>query len=295
MTGVPVPFFYWPAFALLNAAVAANMTLTGNFPLALAAALMLIGGLPHGAFDIAIARKALRLDRLAAVKLVSAYLGVALAMIGLWAGLPLAALCLFLMLSAVHFGDDWKMIDSGLLRAMAGASVLCIPAFFHPTEVSALFVAMAGDGADWVRRVLIAFTPVALLVTSVGMWQAVKAGSAGWALAQLSALMSLAYLPPQIGFVLFFVFLHSPLHMRALSDTLSGWSRRKMWIYGTSICSVCFLAAGIFAPALFSGQSLQMSSEGFRILSVVAAPHLLLTLMLGKLCAPSGMRTSPTR
>jgi hypothetical protein len=126
---------------------------------------------------------------------------------------------------------------------MAGASVLCIPAFAHPDSVTALFVAMAGPEADWVRRFIVAFTPVALLVTSVGMLMAVRAGHSGWALAQFAALLALAVLPPQVGFLLYFVFLHSPLHMRGVAATLPSWSGPRFWIYGGLMCFACLALA----------------------------------------------------
>ena len=283
---VPVPRFFWPAFVVLAFGFVLDAPLTGNWFLAVAAVLMLIGGLPHGAFDIAIARSALNLSPSAAAVFIFAYIGVAGLMIVLWAVAPILTLCLFLALAAVHFGEDWRMLESGLLRTMAGASVLCIPAFAHPDAVSAIFVAMAGPEADWVRRVIIAFTPVAVLVTLVGLLFAVRGNDTGWATAQFAAFGALAILPPQVGFLLYFVFLHSPLQMRGVAATLPGWSGARFLLYGGLMCLACFALAILITPGVISGQSLTMSAEAFRLLSVVAAPHLLLTLFVGQYGRP---------
>ena len=280
LRAVPVPLFFWPAFFLINLAVVLGIDVTGSVALSAAAVLIIVGGLPHGAYDIALAQHTLRLNWRAAAYLVCAYIGVAALMLALWAWMPLAALIVFLILSAVHFGDDWRMLDDGLLRAMAGAAVLCVAAFCHPRAVTDLFVLMAGDDAQWVHRVLVAFTPVALLVTAVGMWQAAMAGNKGWTLAQIATLAGLAYLPPQIGFLLFFVFLHSPLHMRGIDARLKCWSPTKFWVYGGLICGLCLVVAFFLVPDFFFGNAREMSAEAFRILSVVAAPHLLLTHMV---------------
>jgi beta-carotene 15,15'-dioxygenase len=285
---VPVPYFFWPAFGVLLLCQAFALPLDTNFALVLAASLMLVGGLPHGAFDIALASRALRLNRAAAWRLFGAYILVASMMLLIWALAPIAALSLFLGLAALHFGEDWRMLDAGLLRMMAGASIICIPAFAHPEAVALLFVTMAGENADWVCRIATALTPVAVLVTAVGMWQAVQAGDSGWALAQCAALACLALFPPQIGFVLYFVFLHSPLHMRGLARMLPGWSIPRLWAYGAFICLSCVAVAALLAPGLFSGQSAAMSADAFRLLSVVAAPHLLLTLFVESRTAPLG-------
>lgn len=280
--GVPVPFFFWLVFAGVALAELSGASVAGSLSLSLAAALMLIGGLPHGAFDIAIAQAALRLKWQIAALIFGAYVGVAGLMLGLWHISPISALALFLAFSAIHFGDDWDMLDNGLLRTMAGASVICVAAFFNPAAVSDLFLAMAGPGAEWIQRILVAIAPVAILVTIVGIWQAVKAGSRAWALAQICAFIGLACFPPQVGFLIYFVFLHSPLHMRGIEHRLPQWSQLELWLYGGVICASCFIGAYIFAPGFFSVDPMKMSSAAFQILSVVAAPHLLLSQFLDR-------------
>jgi len=52
------------------------------------------------------------------------------------------------------------------------------------------------------------------------------------------------------------------------------------------MCLACLVAALLIAPGLFSGQSLLMSADAFRLLSIVAAPHLLLTLYVVAKVAP---------
>lgn len=285
--GAPVPSFFWPALFALVVLVASGFPIKGDVPSALATTLMLAGGLPHGAYDIALASRTLRLSPRAAFTLLVAYVSVAGAMLLLWQAAPLVALALFLTLAAVHFGEDWQMLSSGLLRVMAGASIICIPAFFRPEEVAALFVEMAGPGANLLAHLAIACAPVALLVTLVGIMQAVQRKNVEWAAAQSSALAVLALLPPLIGFTLYFVFLHSPLHVRGLGHALAGWSRGRLWLYGALICGVCAIGGLLLIPGLMSGEGILMSAAGFRLLSVVAAPHLLLTLLVERQVTPS--------
>ena len=113
---VPVPLFFWPACFAFIAASLLDLPLTDNGYLAAAAGMMLLGGLPHGAFDIAIATSTLRLRRSAAMMLLVCYVAVAGGMVLLWAGAPILALSLFLSFAAVHFGEDWRMLEAGLLH-----------------------------------------------------------------------------------------------------------------------------------------------------------------------------------
>lgn len=290
--GAPVPFFFWLAFSSVSLALLMDIPVTNNLGLGVAAAVMLVGGLPHGAFDIALAQAILRLTGRAAALAFIAYVGVAASMIVLWHFIPILALALFLAFSAVHFGDDWRMLDTGLLRTMSGASVICVAAFFNSSAVAELFVAMAGPGAEWILRGLVAFAPVAILVTAVGIWQALIAGNKAWAVAHLCALVGLACFPPQLGFLVYFVFLHSPLHMRGIEQRLPKWSQVEIWIYGGIICSTSLLGTYIFAPGFFSSDAAEISSAAFRALSVVAAPHLLLSQLLERLSNPEASRPS---
>lgn len=198
----------------------------------------------------------------------------------MWAIYPVSTLVLFLTFSALHFGDDWQMLESGLLRFLAGASIVCIPTFFQTEAVITLFSAMAKNEIRWVVAVLVAATPVAILVTTVGMAISWQRGNKAWACAQTASLIGLAVLPPQIGFLIYFGFLHSPLHMREIVVMLPSWSKKRFWFYGTLICLGCLVVATMLLPDLISGQSTEMSVEAFRLLSALAAPHLVLTLSM---------------
>ncbi len=277
---VPVPALFWLALLALIANIVVRPGQGGSISLMGAAVVMLLGGLPHGAFDIAIARQTLRLGPLHAAMLFFAYVAVALAMALLWIFAPLVALTVFLILAAVHFGEDWLMLDVGLLRIMAGASIICTPAFFRTADVATLFIAMAGPEARILASLAVACTPVVLMVTAVGTAMAWISGHREWATAQTAALLVLALCPPQIGFALYFVFLHSPLHMAGLTKALPGWPRARTCVYGTIICGVTLSLAAMIAPGFTAGSATALTSDSFRLLAVVAAPHLLLTSLL---------------
>ena len=273
------PSFWVAAIALCAAAV-------GRLPLGapeavVAATLAFIGGgLPHGAYDIASLRRAVALDRLGLVLAVGGYVAVATIMALLWMTAPLAALILFLMVAAVHFGGDWRMLDEPLLRVAAGTAVIAAPAIGHPAQVTALFVAMSGERAAVVAQVAAATAPVALLVTAVGVALVWRQGDRAWAAAMATCLILLLILPPVAGFALFFVFLHSPRHLAearaALGDmTRARWLATGGLLSGAAIAGWWGLEALAAAPI---GASLE--ARAFQLLASVALPHLLLSRWL---------------
>jgi Brp/Blh family beta-carotene 15,15'-monooxygenase len=279
---LPVPRLFWPAAAFALWFTTAGPPFSSGLVNTGALLLMLIGGLPHGAYDIAIACRTLRLDRNKAGLLLIAYISIALAMAALWALSPAVALAVFLFSAALHFGEDWKMLDTGLLRATAGASVICIPAIFQQAEVSALFVLMAGPGGELVARIAVACAPVAIMVMLTALIRAFMQGDRHWVAAQATAFAGLAALTPGLGFVLFFVFLHSPLHMQEVRRDLSDWPRARLGGYGLAICAIALAGGIVLSRELLSDTPALALAGGFKVLSILAAPHLILHLFMDR-------------
>ena len=105
----------------------------------LAACLISLVGLPHGALDPVIAHRCGLFKNIAgAMSFFILYLGIAFAIIIFWILLPETALIGFLIVSAFHFGRDWrhKLSFGGFGY---GAVVLGLPALLDPDSVSIIF------------------------------------------------------------------------------------------------------------------------------------------------------------
>jgi beta-carotene 15,15'-dioxygenase len=247
----------------------------------IAGAVILLGGVPHGAFDIALAMRTFQLSPHQAAAAVLGYLAVLCAMAGFWLIWPTAALILFLIMSAIHFGEDWFMLDDGLLRAMAGTAVISAAAIGQPEAVSDLFVLLSGgDQGRVVAQLAIALAPVALLVTAVGMAMAWRSGHQSWACAQCLALVCLIVTPPLVGFALYFVLLHSPPHLAAVTSRLADWSARRLLACGGGLTALSIAALAGVSGGLALGDGELSSVRIFQLLSVLAAPHLLLSIAI---------------
>ena len=270
---------FWIAAAALVVAMLVGLKLDGPIATMIATGVFLIGGLPHGAFDIALARRAASTQgRVAIIAILSAYMAVAIGMVVLWALAPVAALVLFLVVAAVHFGDDWNILPEPLLRVAAGAAIIAAPAIGHQAAVAAIFEAMTGGaGGRVVAQVALAIAPVALLVTAVGMASAWRDGARAWAAATATAIAVLLVAPPITGFALFFVFLHSPRHLQPTRAALDDWSTAR-WIgtgAGMSLVAVSgWLVLTRIGPLGVSGD---VAANAFQLLAAVAVPHLLLS------------------
>ena len=87
-------------------------------------AMLLVFGLPHGSFDIAILRRAepSAPHNGSRIGLVLLYLSFAAAMYLVWRSSPVLALASFLVLATVHFAEDWDNFGSGFIAAGIAAA-----------------------------------------------------------------------------------------------------------------------------------------------------------------------------
>ncbi|WP_242136908.1 Brp/Blh family beta-carotene 15,15'-dioxygenase [Sphingomonas sp. TREG-RG-20F-R18-01] len=284
---------YWIAAATLIALTLLRAPL-GEPAAVVAATLVFIGGgLPHGAYDIALLRRAVALDRSGVGLAVVGYATVAMLMVLLWMTLPLVALVLFLAVASVHFGEDWPMLEEPLLRFAAGAAVIGAATLGHPAIVSDLFVAMSDPRAKVIAQIITAAAPVALLVTAVGIAVAWLNKSRGWAAAMALCFVLLVVLPPVAGFALFFVFLHSPRHLaetRAqLRDmTLARWLGTGALLSGLAVLGWWGMRA--MAPSRIDPT---VVAQAFQLLASVAVPHLMLSRWLERRVIADPARGDP--
>lgn len=273
------PAFWIVATALL-AAVILRVRLGGSAGVVAATIAFTAGGLPHGAYDIALLRRAVSLDRSWLVLATGGYGAVAAAMAGLWIAAPIVALVLFLAVAAVHFGEDWQMLEEPLIRVAAGTAVIAAPAIAHPAAVTAVFVAMSDERAALIAQLAAAAAPVALMVTAVGIAIVWRDGAREWAAAMTACLILLLVLPPVAGFVLFFVFVHSPRHLAEARAALTGMTRRR-WLATGGMVSAAAVLGWWGVEALAAGPiGATPTARAFQLLAAVALPHLLLSRWL---------------
>ncbi len=299
-----VPELFWPlavAVAVSGLAIASGViSATSHWLIYPAITAMLVGGLPHGACDIALAMTSFKRTRREIVPPIGAYIGVGAMMVALWSLSPVAALLVFLGLSGFHFGEDWAMLPSGLLRAMAGFSVITMAAFGQQDAVAQLFAALTGSpDAVMVARWVKAAAPVCFLVTLISVHLAWRSGHRRWVTACCTCLLGLLLLPPIVGFTLFFVGLHGPRHWQSVQRMMRP---KQLLNAGRESVSLTVLTLALWLIWMWFAREpsgLESSAEAFRLLSIVAAPHLALSLAierrldLANLCHKALNKTAP--
>ncbi|CAN5498257.1 Brp/Blh family beta-carotene 15,15'-dioxygenase [soil metagenome] len=237
-------------------------------------------GLPHGALDPLIARRAGIWHTplgLAAFNL--GYFAIVLVVVGVWLLAPAASLVGFLLVSGIHFGADWNAGRSVVLRSLTGVGLLTLPAFAHRDEVAGIYRTLAGPGGVVVADVQSVLGPVAIAAMLLGAALAVRRRPTESLEILLAAVLALVA-PPLVFFAVYFCALHSARHLRHGFAEERGGGRLTVLI--TVVYTVVPVAAvgiliAVFAPQLASGGSL---AEGWILrlvfigLAALTVPHM---------------------
>lgn len=233
----------------------------------------LLGGLPHGAFDIHLAARRADLGLSSLGLFTALYLGLFAVMIAGWYLVPALTLAVFLVTAIVHFSEDWCDVSEPLFRFALGFAPLCAIGMGHLTEVEMIFAAMTSDAtARATINGFVLIAPITLLIAGTALFALGKDGKAPRALAFAIMLASLFVVPPLIGFALFFCAFHTPRHLVAIGRDLADWPISLILAIGASLTLLALLLGALLLPYAFDGSFLSVASA-FQLLAALAMPH----------------------
>ena len=240
--------------------------------------LVLLLGMPHGAFDVLIARRLLRVAGFTAWALFSlGYLGLSAAVVAVWFVAPTLFLSTFLIGSALHFAGDPATGVNGISRGLYGGAVIVLPALWHGEELQRLLGLVAGpDSAAVVAPVLAQLAAPWLAAMVVAC--AVQFRTSRLAACETAGLAALAVAAPVlVAFCAYFCVMHSPRHiLRTFANLQAAEAGQALALAAWPTLAVLVVAA-LFAW-LASGIALEarVMQGVFVGLAALTLPHMLL-------------------
>jgi Brp/Blh family beta-carotene 15,15'-monooxygenase len=244
----------------------AGLASIASLPVQLGFAVVAIGviGMAHGASDLAIVAPARRTAFLAC------YLTAAALCLLWWLREPAAAMPLFLLASALHFGLE-DGAEAGMLeRLVRGVGLVTVPAALHPVGLTDLLAGATGQS-----------TIVPAMVQTMRLF-GLLAGGALLSLALprrdgrlLAGTLALLLPPPLVGFSLGFLILHALPQTDVRRERIGC---RTVFAYLRAVAPILALAlvmAG--ACALLLVRRHGGVEILFACMAALAVPHLLVT------------------
>ena len=214
---------------------------------------IVIIGLPHGAFDGAVALalgygKTLK----SMLGFVVTYVSISLFVVLFWLAFPVLALLLFLAISAVHFGIGDSLPGAFILRGIQslahGGLVVVGVSLMHRPEVDPIFAHLVAGETSLLWAVLsIAAYGLAVILMGYAVL-AYRHPKLRLRFGELAGLALVYYLlPPLVGFALYFCVVHSVRHVRHLWNDLrdSAHERRRMLPLAVLFTGASWLAGTI--------------------------------------------------
>jgi Brp/Blh family beta-carotene 15,15'-monooxygenase len=250
--------------------------IAGPAELALLSVAVFLIGTPHGALDARLAGEWLRpvLGPAWALPFVAGYLALTGATLAFWLAAPGAALVLFLLLAAIHFGHHDSASQRWLSIMVRGALPSVVAAATHPQAISSIFTLLAEQAGEPIGALL--GGPMLLLwlagAAVILLTEARKAE-----LLLLSLLFALV--PPLVAFAAYFALVHTPRALAASRHTGEHWRDLLAAALPWSVAAVA-LALALWmwlATDLEIGPALTQTI--FWWLSALTLPHMLLHLL----------------
>lgn len=261
------------ALGVIVATVARFPALPVTAQAAVLGLLVAVLGIPHGALDPLIARRAGLWSRpLGFVLFNLGYIAMIILVIGVWELAPTVSLIGFLLVSGVHFGADWSPggglpVRALALRTVTGVGLLTLPACVHFREVSTVYETLAGPGGLAVAQAQAWLGPVAIAGMGIGVLAAVRSRPSDAVEIALAAALALVA-PPLVFFAVYFCALHSARHLRHGFAVERAAGRLAVPV--TVVYSVVPLAASAILLVIFTnGRSGDTATTGDVILRLV--------------------------
>jgi len=249
-----------------------------DLSLIIAATLISVLGLPHGALDPFVAFRIGLWDNMRSLCIfLISYIAIAAAMIALWLWMPIIGFTIFFVVSIVHFGRDYQRYKKNLWQQIAyGAFVLGLPALFHPQATQDIFNYLLFDRTPETVMTsikLMGAFGAFLLIAQLKLHQTM-------AVIELVTLCLLAWiLEPIWYFVVFFCVMHSPRHLLPLYKQFALNQRKQAVLVITVITTITVLI-GLVTAFIFHSAAINLDGLVLQIIFIGLAgltlPHMIL-------------------
>jgi len=246
--------------------------------LILAASLIIVLGVPHGALDTVFAKELYGVSTAAGwMKFSAVYLTLAGLAVALWFLAPVFFLAAFIGISIAHFSADPDGKAGWLLRILYGGAIVFIPAVSHPQAVKELFRLLAGPNSDQVLSPLISQLALPWLVMFGIATLFLLARRSPLGAEFLGLGLVACFAPPLISFTVYFCGMHSARHI--LRTAAFAKTSRPVLLLGAMLLPMLgVLALASLAWILLEGRALDVKVVQivFVGLAALTVPHMAL-------------------
>ncbi len=253
-----------------------------DLSLILASCFISLVGLPHGALDPVIAHRCgLIHDLRSSARFFAGYIILVALVVLFWLKLPSASLLLFLLISCIHFGRDWKQKVSFGGFAY-GAFVLGLPAWTAPEQVEQIFSFLIFQNIAGIPLIFLQGLGVIgtlLLIFDRGRLSRLTAGEL-----LILTICAISF-EPLWYFIAYFCGLHSPRHLITEFRTMRKETRFAAYVVMLALTILTLGIAAVSGSHLekyYANIDLAIYQIIFIGLAALTVPHMCLLEWVAK-------------
>jgi Brp/Blh family beta-carotene 15,15'-monooxygenase len=257
-----------------------------------ALALMICAGIPHGSFDLRVAKAKWRDAPLSQKKIVALYLGGVVGMGGLCVFAPLIGLPLFLCISAIHFSEGEihaTTLPSNVAGTAYGVSAILLPIGLHVQEAQGYmgyFVPPEIFSSIEPPLVFVSYALALLLgILISASLISTKGTDRAEHLQRLICLGAWIILPPLSGFAVWFIGRHSLKHLQSCSEMFAG-SRFGVPLDFALISLLAILGLLPFALRFDFSRIEDLFAASICLIAGLTLPHMIVSHRMSEIVPP---------
>ena len=252
----------------------------------IALAAIVIIGLPHGAFDGAVALALGYGKNLKSMLVfIVSYLSIAALVVFFWLEFPELSLTVFLGISILHFGlgdsQPGSLVQRGIQIIAHGGTVVILISLLNWTEVELIFDTLIGEKSVFLQLIIVVCGYLMVGVLASYFILAYLRPKLRVRLAELVILAILfGLVPPLVAFSLYFCGVHTPRHLTRIWHAIDkgGRDRAKMLTLALVFTIASWVAGGFSLWLVSAAETIDEAilRVVFIGLAALTVPHIVL-------------------
>lgn len=240
--------------------------------------LIVLAGIPHGAFDVRVAQQRWGSSTPARIGIILGYLLSGLAMSAVCLVWPLLGLGLFLAISVLHFGEGERRVLGFLPGYLVGCAVIALPIALHPESATGYLSFFVSADQFSVTLPYLRIVAGAMILISLLFCcsQILRGRSAYHAWELLLCLVAMLTLSPLAGFAVWFIGRHSAQHLALCQKVFTGGSYRLGWDFVVISAAAILLIIPLWAWFDLT-QIEQLFAASIILIAGLTLPHMVVT------------------
>lgn len=243
-------------------------------------------GVPHGSFDGAVAALLGFKSKKSFMLFIIGYILISLGVIIFWINFSIVALTLFILMSIIHFGlCDWSnlKVDSYKwpVALTHGMNIVLGLIFFHTHESFEIFEYLSNENFIRMKSYLIFLYIIYILLIVYYCFLAINIQKLRWGLVEmLMVLIIISLLDPLTGFALYFCFVHTFKHVKAILANANQHLSNKKFIYTSTVIFTALTWIGGCLTIIYMSNNISFDESFIKTvfigLAALTLPHMTL-------------------